>query len=185
MALVTQAEAARRLGVNRSTVSRWVKSNPAFEVEKGKVDLDALRHHQTHVLNPGNQTKGETAPQTTDFPAPAPDDQPKRAEPRINDHRERRELARATNEELDLAERMGSTLRREEVAVAAADAGEALRQAAFSVLRDRAERLTRIDDVREMELALQDAMTEALTRGAKALLKLAGQDEGGDDAAAA
>jgi hypothetical protein len=54
-------------------------------------------------------------------------------------------------------------------------AGDVMRQAAGQLARDRAEALTRIIDVREMERALDDLMREVLTRGAQALTLAAAQ----------
>ena len=50
-----------------------------------------------------------------------------------------------------------------------AAAGNLLWQTAFAVARDRAELLARIEDVREMERALEDMMREVLDKGVQAL----------------
>ncbi len=44
--LVTQAEAARRLGVAESSVSRYRRNHPELVRADGLVDLDAYREHQ-------------------------------------------------------------------------------------------------------------------------------------------
>jgi hypothetical protein len=41
--LLSRANAARKFGVNRSTISRYVQRNPSLEVEKGLIDAVALR----------------------------------------------------------------------------------------------------------------------------------------------
>jgi len=41
--LLSRANAARKYGVNRSTISRYVKKNPSLEIEKGLIDAVALR----------------------------------------------------------------------------------------------------------------------------------------------
>lgn len=180
MTRVTQAEAARQLDVNRSTVSRWVKRNPALADEAGSVLVDELRQFSLSVLNPGNQTRG--AADVTATPA-SMDRAPVSSEPNLNDHRTRREAATAMEAELDLAERLTMTLRRDEVEAAAADAGEVMRQVAGQIVRESAERMARIDDVREMERALDAMMREVLSKGAAALRKMAAGHPG-DEAAA-
>lgn len=40
--LLSRANAARKFGVNRSTISRYVQKNPSLEVEKGLIDAKAL-----------------------------------------------------------------------------------------------------------------------------------------------
>lgn len=170
MERVTQAEAARQLDVNRSTISRWVKQHPALADESGQVDLDQLRRHRETQIHPGNQTKAKASASGAAKPRAG------RAAVRpaaLNDHRARREEANATAAELDLADRLKLTLRREDVESAAADAGEAIKQRAFQLVRDKAEALSRIEDVREMEKALEEMMRDLLSTGARALREMA------------
>lgn len=178
MQRVSQAEAARRLDVNRSTISRWVKNHPALADEAGRVDLEELRRHRETQIHPGNQTKTRAKKST---PADASGKSAGRAPEALNDHRARRENANAANAELDLADRLKLTVRREDVEAAAADAGEAIKQRAFQIVRDKAEALARIDDVRGMEKALEDIMHDLLSTGARALRKMA-EDKGADAA---
>ena len=104
----------------------------------------------------------------------------RKAEPgtSLNDHRSRTEAAKAQTAELDLADRLRMTLRRDDVERAAADAGETLKQVAAQIVRDRAERLSRIEDVREMERALDELVTELLSAGARAFRQIARKAEG-------
>lgn len=172
MARVTQAELARLERCARSTVSRWIAKHPALADDQGLVDPDEYRQHRAQIINPGNQTKG----------AQAIPDGPSGNNPSLNDHRTRRAKADAAEAELDLAERLGMTLRRDQVEAAAADAGEVLKQKAAQLVRDKAEHLCRIEDAREMELALRDVMDELLRAGAMALRAMA-EDRQGADAA--
>ena len=41
--LLSRANAARKFGVNRSTISRYVQKNPSLEIEKGLVDALSLQ----------------------------------------------------------------------------------------------------------------------------------------------
>lgn len=180
MERVTRSEAARELGLDKATVTRWVQKNPALLDEGGLVDVEALRAHRETVINPKLQTRGPTVPRAAARTAPAltaagvgaavP------AGPTMNDHRARSEAAKAEVAELDLAERLGRTLRREEVEAAVVHAADILSQKAGQMARDRAEALTRIDDVRAMERALEDMMRELLEAGAEALTKAAEGD---------
>ena len=176
MERVTQAEAARQLDVNRSTISRWVKQHPALADAAGRVDLDQVRQHREATIHPGNQTKTKAAPLPSKKAGRAVV-----APPALNDHRARKEQANAAAAELDLADRLKLTLRREDVESAAADAGEAIKQRAFQLVRDKAEVLSRIEDVREMEKALEEMMRDLLATGARALRQMA-EDKGADAA---
>jgi plasmid maintenance system antidote protein VapI len=162
---VRRAEAALALGVHKSTVTRLCKENPSLVDDAGLVNVDELRRHRDATLNPALQTRGSAA---------APERQPS-AQGNLNETRSRTEAAKAETAELDLAERLGLTLRRDEVVAAVSAAGDVMRQAAGQLARDRAEALTRIIDVREMERALDDLMREVLTRGAQALTLAAAQ----------
>lgn len=156
---VSQAEAARVLGVNRSTVSRWCKAHPALVDADRLVSISELEDHRAALINPKLQTRGAAA-SSEPKPAPAAAAAPVQGMS-LNQDRARVEAVKADSAELDLAERLRQTLRRDEVEAAIADTGEKMKQAAAQLARDRAEALTRIEDVREMEIALQE-MTRAI-----------------------
>lgn len=167
MQRVTAAEAARALDVNRSTVSRWLKKNPALVDAGGRVSVDELRRHREAVIDPRLETN--TAERAAE-PGPA-----RRAGPSINDHKERLERAKADEAELDLAERLGQTLVRADVERAIGEAGEQLRQDIAAAVRDEAERLAQISDVREMELAVRKLFAEVVATSVEGLVdQLAG-----------
>lgn len=176
MSRVNQAEVARRLGVNRSTVKRWLDKHPALMDEDGLVDVDQFRAHRDAVANPGNQTRTKSA--KTDPRS----SEPLSGLPSLNDHRARSAAAAAMGAELDLAARLKMTLLREEVEVAAADAGEVLKQTAAQLARDKAEVLALIDDPRAMERAIQDMMDELLSKAARELRSIA-QEQDSESAA--
>lgn len=100
----------------------------------------------------------------------------------MNDHKTRRERAMADDAELDLAERLGVTLQRREVESAVAEAAELLKQTATQMIRDRAEILTKIEDVREMERALDELFREAMETGTAALTDAVAEREAADAA---
>ena len=58
MERVTQAEAARTLGMHKSTVTRWVQKHPALLDDAGLVSIDDLRRHRDETVNPKLITRG-------------------------------------------------------------------------------------------------------------------------------
>ncbi|MEC9434484.1 MAG: hypothetical protein VYD87_16390 [Pseudomonadota bacterium] len=164
---VTQAEAARQLGLNRSTVSRLVAANPALADEGGRVSVEEVRRLRAETSDPRLATK------TPDAARPAST---------MNDHRARAERAKADVAELDLAERLGRTLDRRAVEIAVGDAAETLRQAGVQMARDCAEALSRVEDPREMERELVRFFEAALAAGVTGLLSELGDDAEADAA---
>lgn len=156
---VTRAEAARELALNRATITRLVQKNPALLDDDGKVSIQELLELRDATVNPKLQTRTkDTAPQST-----------------LNDTRARTESAKAETAELDLAERLGLTLRRDEVEGAIAAAGAELRQLAFQMVRDRAEQFAVVSDVRDAEAMLDQFVRDLLEKGANALTLAAAQ----------
>ena len=156
---VSRAEAARELQLDRATITRWVQKSPALLDDEGKVSLSQLKQHREEVVNPKLQTRGGSSERS---PRKVGGDS-------LNDTRNRTESAKATAAELDLAERLRLTLRRDDVEAAVAAAGEVLKQAAQAIARDKAEALARITDPREMERALEEIMRVMLEKGSQAL----------------
>lgn len=180
MGRVTRAEAARQLGLHKSTLSRLCRDNPALLDEAGRVDVGEIRALRQAVINPKLQTRGPGAPEAgppEPQPEPDPGPAPQPSGTTLNASRERVEEARAIEAELNLAERLGRTLRKSEVEAAIAEAGEAVRQRAAQVARDRAEQIARIEDVREAEQALTDAFRVVMAAVAEEL----GAAVAGDD----
>lgn len=173
---VSMAEAARLLGVNKSTIKRWCDKHPALKDAVGLVDVGEMREHRDQVANPLLQTRG-----------PAAGEAPSReAAPRgeLMGHRARSERAKAEEAELDLAARLSLTLERGRVEAALDDAGVVLRRTAAASIRAHAERMVRIRDVREMELVLERLVDEAILAAVTEAQRLIGQNENaGADAA--
>ncbi|XAI95597.1 hypothetical protein [Nostoc phage Nsp-JY21] len=158
---VTRAEAARELALNRATITRLVQSNPALLDDDGKVSIEEIAALRDATVNPKLQTKGGAAPARA-----------------LNDTRNRTESAKAQTAELDLAERLGLTLRRDEVESAIAAAGAELRQTAFQMVRDRAEQFAVVSDVRDAEAMLDQFVRDLLEKAANALTLAAAQPGG-------
>ena len=163
---VTMAEAARQLGQHRSTVTRWCKAHPALLDEDGRVSVEELREHRDTVVNPALQTKASRTSQRSDGAA---------AVSGMNADRGRRERANADMAELDLAERLGQTLRRDDVEMELAAAAETLRSVAGQIVKDRAERLALLSDVRAVEVELEQIMRDLMDKAASALEAAAGE----------
>lgn len=164
MSRMTQSAAARELGIHKSTVTRWVQNHPALVGDDGMVDVAELRQHRDAVVNPRLQTRQGSGA------APGGNTAAQPLAPNMNDHRTRGEYVKAVMAELDLAEQLKLTLRRDDVARAVASAGDVLKRTASGLAKDRAEHLARIDEPRAMERALDDLMREMLEKGATALI---------------
>lgn len=167
MERVTRAEAARVLDLDRATVTRWVQKNPALIDDAGLVSVDELRQHRDQVVNPKLQTRIGSADKASG--ASGAGGGVRAAQGSLNESRNRTETVKASLAELELAEKLGLTLRRNDVETAVAAAGEVMKQTALALARDRAEALARIGDVREMERALEALMRDLLAKGAQAL----------------
>lgn len=163
MERVTQSEAARELGMHKSTITRWVQKHPALLDDAGLVSIEDLKRHRDETVNPKLITRGL---QMGLHSQPA---KPRTGGIGLNDVRSRTESAKAETAELDLAERLGMTLRRADVESAVAAAGQVMKQIAQRLVRERAEGLARITDVRQMETALDDLLREMLASGAQSL----------------
>ncbi len=167
MERVSRAEAARKLGLNKSTVTRWVQEHPALLNDDGTVSLDQLRAHRDLTVNPKLVTRGpQIGPSEGAAPVPAG----RAGANGLNDVRSRTESAKAESAELDLAERLNLTLRRDEVEEAVAAAGQMMKQIAQRLVRERAEAMARIHDDRQMERALDEFVREILAAGAQSLM---------------
>ncbi len=163
MERMTRAAAARELGIDKSTLTRWVQKHPALVGDDGLVDLAELREHRDAVANPKLQTRGGGASAQTGQIRGS-------GATAVNDHRARGEAAKAISAELDLADRLKLTLVRADVESQIAQAGEVLRRKAAEIAKERAEALARIENPRAMERALDEMMRRLLEQGASALI---------------
>lgn len=148
---VSRAEAARRLSVDRATVTRLVQSHPSLLDDAGLVNPEEIEALRRGTVNPALATKS------------------RQPDPTLNDMRQRTETARTAVVELDLADRLGMTLQRADVERQVMAAGQAFNQACAHMSRDRAEALALIGDVREMERALDALFTDLREQLAQAL----------------
>jgi len=165
---MTRVAAARALGVNKATVTKWVQKHPALLGDDGLLDLDELKAHRAQVVDQRLATSGRAAAGSEMV-----EDRRPSSRASANDFRARTEAAKAEAAELDLAERLGRTLRRDEVESAIADAVTAMADTAATLARERAERLARIGDVREMEAALTALTDEMRDRLSERLASMA------------
>jgi len=166
MPRVSRQEAARRLSVVPGTIYYWCKKHPELIGDDGKVDLEELRAHRDAMSDKQMSRAGKSSK------AKAYEGIESRSDAVL-----RRERAKADEAELNLAERLGKTLRREEVEAAIADAALQLKQEAFRAVKQEAEVLARIDDPREMEKALEAVVRDLLEAGANALAGAVGPGE--------
>jgi len=173
MPRVTRAEIARQLNVSPSTVTQWIKRYPHLDSADKTVDVDDFMKHRRQVLQPGRSAggkkRGDAAKrakgQKVASDPPAGLDSYESREAAIL----RRERAKADEAELDLAERLGRTIRADLAQAAVADATLKLRQELFRGARDHAEELSLISDPREMERALEAMLRDILETAADSL----------------
>jgi hypothetical protein len=163
-------QAAEKLGVSHSTISRYIDKYPELNVappgSRKKVNLDQLRRHREDNLTVQEQGQPLLASPPE---APAPEKRGGEKDDHAVASRRRQSEARATYEEtraelaaLDLRQKRGELIDVEIVRLAFADTGALLQNRLASRRRDMAERLVAIEDVREAEAFLQDADRELL-----------------------
>lgn len=157
---VTRSEAARRLGLHKSTMSRLCRDNPQLLDANGLVDVNDVLTYRQATLNPKLQTRGPDAGggsgRRTDPPLHL------RSVDDLNASRARAEHARASEAELKLAERLGQTLKRSEVEAAVLEVGSLMWQRSAQVAKDQAERLAGIVEARAMEMAVLSVFNELM-----------------------
>jgi hypothetical protein len=166
MELVSISEAARRLGVHRSQITRGVQSGlihnlaPAG-VGRPLIDIEQAREARRRGLDQSKQH------------APAPalqlvvnNDDPR--DPNFQESRARRERAAADKAEIELAELRGRTLDRAEVVDTTFQLGQMLREAMEARRAALAQRLAGLDGI-TMVSVLADADEADLTALADAL----------------
>lgn len=191
---VNFSEAARRLDLNKSTVSRQV---PQLEID---VAADGTFSFAAYVaaragLNPlktrnkgdqlgyerSNLLDGFAAPPTQDASA-ASSTNAVRKEDLGSAHADEKR-ARAQMLQLDLAERLGTLCPVGEVDAAARDAAAAIQQALEERNRHLAEQLAPMNDARAIELKLAEADRAMLVKIAAHFVPRAKTEEAATDAA--
>lgn len=175
-------EAARELGLNPSTVSRWVRQYP--ELNRGTddeidVDIEKLREHRAQNVNAamsGNHAglfQDENENQDASPAAGGGEDRGS-VTPGLAAARTRVAEAQAHKAELDLAERLGEVVDLAGVEAAFRTAGVALRQAMESRARPLSEVLAGMTDARAIALRLDEEDRALLTRVMNELRKALG-----------
>lgn len=182
--IVSGGEAAKRLGINRSTLTRYLKSYPELNRSRvdGKiaVDLDELAQHRGENVN--LLKSGNHAGRLFDEPAPAPllraEPRPREIETETDDDlddgglqdetvaklrakRERILLNRLEREEAAQLRELTPTAEIEE---AAGNALVKLRDALMSPDLDLCEKLAATEDAAEVTRLLREANRKALEK---------------------
>lgn len=175
--LVTVTEAARRLGLNKSTVSRQLPRLGIAPDARGLFSFAALVAARDGGLN-GLKAPGAAGGITPALPlAPSPGSQLTLAHAKAAET-----TANAQIKQLQLAERLKQVVDRAGVETAAKDAGTGLRLLLQQRNRDLAERVAALTDIDAIELLLDDADRKLL---AELQAKLQALSTEADDAAAA
>ena len=181
--------AARELGLNHSTVSRYLKSHPALNRgtdSRAKIDLAEFRKHHAETTNPARRGShagrlfGEDGGD-----AVVEDDPVAEANGKAGDQltyaraKAVREGIAAQNARIDLDEKRGLLVPRDEVEAAAYEAGQALQRDLLELGAQLGERLATMGDAREI-----GALIDAEHRRVLAKLAAALRTQGDADVAA-
>lgn len=188
MSVLGIRDAADVIGVSHSTVSRYLKRYP--DLNRGTagrplVDVDEYRLHRgenIHVPASGDAPT-PAVPAVPADPASASAADADADVPSYNKEKARREKANATTAELNLAERLGKVVPRDEVEATIFEAGQALRDAMERRSHELSERLAVMNDPAAIA-ALLEQEDRKLLKEFLENLQAAVADES-DDAAAA
>ncbi|MFN4229832.1 hypothetical protein [Parvibaculum sp.] len=179
--IVTGASAAKELGINRSTLTRYLKTYPELNRSKGEgsilVDLDELRRHRAENVN--RMKSGNHAGRLYDE-APPPllpprtqverdDEDDETTEASLQDETVAKIRARAERIKLNRLEReeateTGQLTPAAEVEEATGNALVKLRDALMSPDLDLCEKLAATSDPAEVTQILRDANRKALEK---------------------
>lgn len=157
--LITQSEYARRRGVAKSAVARAVAEGRIRLIE-GKVDPEVADiQWAKNTRARADAGKQSTRGKTVDPPQRPVDPEGQGID--YADHRARRERAEADKAELEARRMAGQLVEKDAVERGAFAAFRELRNATENALRDAADRLVGLTDVREIEHRLLDAYRAA------------------------
>ncbi len=148
-----QARAAEALGINRSSLKRYLDRYPELMGEDGKVDLDRVRQHRAD-----NPDVVDAARKVEEHKVARP-----KADGRRMETKSRLDEAKAQQAELDLAERLGQVVDPGEMLDAVAEAGNFLRERLINVDFVLAERLASEIDPRQIRALLQQERRDLAT----------------------
>lgn len=188
--IVRISAAARELGLDKSTISRYVRAHPELLRSDGQrkgVVLDELRRHRAANVNEAksaNHIGGIEALQAAALLSPALEEPAagaganalpapgSLAAERVAEARARRRLL-----ELDLARKERRYRDVEEIAGALTDVGIAVRNRLMSLPHELADELARIQDPAEVRGCLQAALRKRLEVLAIELRRLADEED--------
>lgn len=197
--IVPAAEAARRLGVNRSSIKRYLDRYPELvsstDGRTKYVDPDRVAAHREENINPAIQHNHAGEPGIREEPAP-PSRPPDAAlpedaldetlagedgqQPTTQSEAYRRyNLARARRQELEYEKEIGNVVPREEVERAVRQASQLLREQAATSARKLADKLASLDAPSDVRAAIQARDQELLKAFADGLSELVNHDNAG------
>lgn len=187
--LVGIRAAARAVGVNPSTISRYLKDHPELNLGDGvlpKMDLAALRRHRAANLNPAmrgshaGRLLGEGEVEET--PAAGPIEAPPAATrsgetPNYARAKAMREETLAQRARVDLDEKRALLVPREEAEAAAYEIGALLQRDLLDLGAQLGERLAAMDDPREIAALMEAEYRRVLAALAASLRETAAAEE--------
>ena len=152
-------EAAKVVGVAKSTVSRQVIKFGLEKDAKGRFDLDEYRSRRDTELNPLMARNQDGVPET----GPLPDEKLPAAAGgsdvlRFTQAATAEKATRAARQKLMLDKERGLLVERAEVEATAFDYGRRLRDGLLGVPRDIAEELSRLTEPREIRALLEQRL---------------------------
>ena len=184
--------AAAALDLQASTVSRYLARYPELKIGRGrgaKVDLEVLRRHRAENVN-GLKAANHSglpaeAPVVEDGPAVGPPAGPELpAESGYSRARTAREAIAARRAQLDLEERLGRALPKDEVEAAAYEVGQMFRERLMARNRNLGEVFATMENARQITAYLREQDLQLLADIGEALRRLAAEEEGDSHAAA-
>lgn len=178
--------AARALGKNPATISRYVAANPALNhgsTGRPKVDLEELRRHRAANLNPsriGSHAgrllgEGDQTPVATAELPPAATGAA--GSPNYLHAKAVRETVLAQRARVDLDEKRGLLVPRREIEDAIYDAGAVLQRDLLGLGPQLAERIAAMSDPREIAALMEAAYRKVLATLAASLRTKAAAEE--------
>ena len=156
--------AARALGLNASTVSRYLKDHPDLNLgseTRPKVDVEELRRHRANNTNPAHRGSyaGRLVGEGNGFDAAPGSAQPipdhTGAPPAYAASKAARESALADRARVDLDEKLGALLSRDEVEEACEEVGRLFQRELLDLAPRLAEEMLNKDDLEEIQRRLE------------------------------
>jgi hypothetical protein len=169
MDAVNLTEAAKAIGVNKSTLSRQLarglfrnlgsEDRPLVSI----AEVRARRDSSVDSSKSATENFGLRAPQAPQVFAPEPTQAPQGRASTFNDARAQSEQTRATLLELQLAEKTGEVVARAQVEAKAFETARRLRDHLYRIPSHLADKLSTMSDPREIRVLLKAEFDKALT----------------------